>query len=97
MCCLVLATHTGSSFGYPKLIKGSSRLKFEGLLYYFMLKLAGQLRVYAASLLYIYIYIYIKGDVCLCVCLSVCLYHHSGQTSRWISLKLGMMIGFDTT
>ena len=23
----------------------------------------------------------------------VCLYHHSGQTSRWISLKLGTMIG----
>ena len=25
------------------------------------------------------------------------LYHHSGQTGMWISLKLGMMIGFDPT
>ena len=31
------------------------------------------------------------------VCLSACLYYHSGQTCGWISLKLGMMIGFDPT
>ena len=33
--------------------------------------------------------------MCVSVCLSVCLYHHSGQTYEWISLKFGMMIGFD--
>ena len=42
--------------------------------------------------IYIYRYIYIVS-----VGLSVCLYHHSGQTGRWISLKLGMMIGSDPT
>ena len=58
--------------------------------------------------IYIYIYIYISYtykrrclyvclSVSLYVCLSVCLYHHSGQTSRGISLKLGTMIGFDPT
>ena len=31
----------------------------------------------------------------LSVVLSVCLYHHSGQTGRRISLKLDMMMGFD--
>ena len=29
----------------------------------------------------------------LSVGLSVCLYHHSGQTGRWISLKLGIPVG----
>ena len=38
-----------------------------------------------------------KYRICLSVRLSVCLYHHSGQTGRWISLKLDMMIGFDPT
>ena len=42
-----------------------------------------------------------KKEFCLSVCLSVCLsaylYHHSGRTGRWISLKLGMVIGFDPT
>ena len=33
----------------------------------------------------------------LSVFLSVCLYHHSSQTGRWISLKVGKMIGFDST
>ena len=58
MCHLVLATHTGSSYGCLKLIKGPTVLKFEWLLTCFMLKLAWQHRVYAASI-YIYIYIYI--------------------------------------
>ena len=38
-----------------------------------------------------------KYRICLSVGLSVCLYHHSGQTGRWISLKLCMMIGLDPT
>ena len=38
-----------------------------------------------------------KYRICLSVGLSVCLYHHSGQTGRWISLKLGMIIDFDPT
>ena len=38
-----------------------------------------------------------KYRICLSVGLCVCLYHHSGQTGRWISLKLSMMIGFDPT
>ena len=47
-----------------------------------------------------HVYVYI----CVCVCIyiyiykkmSVCMYHHFGQTCGWISLKLGM-IGFDST
>ena len=45
----------------------------------------------------IHLYMYIYKRSCQCVCLYVCLYHHSSQTSRWISLKLGMMVGFDPT
>ena len=45
-----------------------------------------------------YLYIsYIYKRSCLFVCLSVCLYHHSGHTCGWISLKLSMMIGFNPT
>ena len=36
-------------------------------------------------------------SVCLSVGLSICLYHNSGQSGRQISLKLGKMIGFDST
>ena len=56
--------------------------------------------IYTHTYIHMYtspIYIYIKGDVCLSVCPSVCLYHHSCQICGWISLKLGMMIGFDPT
>ena len=40
---------------------------------------------------------WVGGWVGWSVGLSVCLYHHSGQTSKWISLKLGMMLGFGST
>ena len=46
------------------------------------------LSIVTSIYLYIYIYIYKR---CLC------LYHNSGRTCGWISLKLGVMIGFDPT
>ena len=55
VCGLVLATPTGSSYGCLRLTKGPTMLKFEWLLC-FMLKLAGQRRVYADIYIYIYIY-----------------------------------------
>ena len=67
MCGLVLATHTGSCFGYLKLIKGPTKPKFEWFLLFFMLTLAEQCWIYAACLLYIY------KRRCLSVCLYVCI------------------------
>ena len=67
----LLATPTGSSFSCQNLIKRQTRPKFGGLLQYFMLTLARQCRVYAAS---IHMCVCVCMCVCMCVCVCVCVY-----------------------
>ena len=90
----LLAIPTGSCFSCQKLIEGLTRPKFERLLKYFMLALAGQCRVYAASIyIYIYIYMYVYVYIYLYILLLLLLLLSVWGKIVFIALKRTMEVG----